>query len=141
MLRLNSLADYEALPTNKWNIKQLNDNDALLKAEALEIMLNSKNEAEIVNNKLDLIIVPGLGFGEGGARLGRGKGYYDKYLAEANAIIGKHLKEHLNDLKYDGDHHVKTVGLCFSVQWCSLEIPMESHDLHMHYLVTPDEVK
>ncbi|KJE91766.1 5,10-methenyltetrahydrofolate synthetase [Capsaspora owczarzaki ATCC 30864] len=37
-------------------------------------------ENPLDNGKLDLILVPGLGFTAAGDRIGRGKGYYDKYL-------------------------------------------------------------
>ncbi|MBE0543166.1 MAG: 5-formyltetrahydrofolate cyclo-ligase [Verrucomicrobia bacterium] len=37
--------------------------------------------AEIPLNRLDLVLVPGLGFDRNGRRLGRGKGFYDRLLA------------------------------------------------------------
>ena len=57
------------MPTTKWNIKQPSDDD--IREEALE------------NGGLDLMLVPGMAFTEDGKRLGRGKGYYDTYLAKA----------------------------------------------------------
>ncbi|KAJ8029223.1 5-formyltetrahydrofolate cyclo-ligase [Holothuria leucospilota] len=66
MLRLHSMEDYESLPVTKWNIKQPAEGDA--------------REEALSSGGLDLIIMPGLGFTLEGDRLGRGKGYYDKYL-------------------------------------------------------------
>lgn len=55
----------------------------------------------------DLIVVPGMAFDSNGHRLGRGRGYYDRFLAQ-------HLDVH-------------TIGICFDFQMFP-EIPSEPHD-------------
>lgn len=47
--------------------------------------INDASEA-IDPKQLDLILVPGLGFDIRGRRLGRGKGFYDCYLAQTSAL-------------------------------------------------------
>jgi len=59
---------------------------------------------------LDLVIVPGLAFDEAGNRLGRGMGYYDRFLSR--------LPE-----------HVPTIGLAFDFQIVADFPPLEPHDL------------
>lgn len=64
----------------------------------------------------DLILVPGVGFDPvTGARLGRGKGHYDRFLAP-----------------FRGD--VTAIGVCFSVQLTKLA--PESHDVPMNFVIT-----
>jgi 5-formyltetrahydrofolate cyclo-ligase len=62
------------------------------------------------------LLVPGVGFDLSGARLGRGKGFYDRYLQ---------------------DKDVLTVGLAWSEQIVK-KIPVEEHDIHMDYIITED---
>ncbi len=66
----------------------------------------------------DLILVPGLAFGQKGQRLGRGKGFYDKYLSQYRGI---------------------KVGVCFSLQ-LEQEIPTEEHDEFLDYIITEDKI-
>ena len=64
---------------------------------------------------LDLIVVPGLAFTADGNRLGRGAGFYDRFLS---TIPGYAVK----------------VGVCFAFQLV-LEIPVECHDVKVDALV------
>ena len=42
--------------------------------------------AEVPVNRLDLVLVPGVAFDARGGRLGRGKGFYDRLLADVRGI-------------------------------------------------------
>ncbi|XP_069671781.1 5-formyltetrahydrofolate cyclo-ligase-like isoform X2 [Periplaneta americana] len=71
MVRLHSLQDLENLPKTKWNIKQPLESD--------------ERENALLTGGLDLVLVPGLAFTVDGRRMGRGKGYYDAFLARCRA--------------------------------------------------------
>jgi 5-formyltetrahydrofolate cyclo-ligase len=62
----------------------------------------------------DWLFVPGVGFDLRGARLGRGKGFYDRYL-DSNKVM--------------------SIALAWSEQLCE-QIPVESHDCHMDFIIT-----
>lgn len=64
--------------------------------------------------RIDLAIVPGMGFDREGHRLGRGKGYYDRLLARTP--------------------HAHLMGVCLPFQLLR-EIPHEAHDIDMDSLV------
>ena len=61
-------------------------------------------------NSIVFALIPGVGFSPSGYRLGRGKGYYDKFLSK---------------------HPLFTVGVCFREQFF-LDIPTEPHDVPMN---------
>jgi 5-formyltetrahydrofolate cyclo-ligase len=65
--------------------------------------------------QLDLIVVPGLAFTAEGSRLGRGAGFYDRFLS---SIPRSTIK----------------IGVCFEFQ-CLSEIPQKSHDVKMDAVV------
>lgn len=64
----------------------------------------------------DLIVVPGMAFDADGHRLGRGRGYYDRFLA-------------LHPQVY-------TIGLCFDFQLVPV-VPSEPHDHPINEILHP----
>ncbi len=95
------------------------------KADTDDLVLTESFGAPVLTPPLDnlivcpkLILVPGLAFGENGSRLGRGKGFYDKYL------------ENFSGLK---------IGVCFSEQIFE-ELPMEPNDVFVDYIVTDKDI-
>jgi 5-formyltetrahydrofolate cyclo-ligase len=71
--------------------------------------------AEIPMSQLDLILVPGVAFDLCGRRLGRGRGFYDRLLAEVQGV---------------------KCGIAFDEQ-VGGEIPTGEHDLLMDFILTP----
>ena len=77
------------------------------------LITESRDNACIVRD-FDFILVPGVGFSPNGYRLGRGKGYYDKFLSKYSNLF--------------------TVGVCFREQFY-LDIPTEPHDIPMQKVI------
>ena len=69
--------------------------------------------------ELDLVIVPGVAFDATGNRLGRGRGFYDRLLGEASGA--------------------DFCGIGFDEQIVA-RVPVEPHDIKLHYLLTPSRV-
>lgn len=65
---------------------------------------------------IECVIVPGLAFDRGGARLGRGAGYYDKFLAKLSPRTAK-------------------IGIGFSFQMMK-SVPTEAHDEKLDLVLT-----
>lgn len=82
--------------------------------------LRNADEHQIGVEDLDLIMVPGVGFDARGARMGHGKGYYDKLLEHARK-------------------DTPLIALAFECQMFE-EIPVAGHDVFMDKVVTEDHV-
>ena len=76
-------------------------------------------QTETYKGEIDLIIVPGVVFDQHRHRIGRGGGYYDKFLS-------KQL-------------HAKKVGVCYSFQFKKHTIPHCMHDQKMDRVITPQQ--
>lgn len=88
--------------------------DELIQTKDFGVLISTPR-AESQTVRPDVFLVPGLGFGLNGHRLGRGKGYYDKYLVNFN-------------------HQIK-IGLCFEEQVFPEMVGLV-HDVRMNFVVT-----
>ena len=68
----------------------------------------------------DIIIVPLLAFDRRGYRLGHGGGYYDATLAALRAR-----------------KDIVAVGVAYAQQACLFNLPVESHDQKLNWVITP----
>ena len=66
-------------------------------------------------NTIDVAIIPGMAFDAKGHRLGRGKGYYDRFLAKLSPSTYK-------------------IGLCFFWQLVD-HVPTDEHDIPMDEVI------
>lgn len=80
-----------------------------LKTGAYGIM-EPQGEPFTATDTIDLIIVPGMAFDPQGHRLGRGKGYYDRFLATVPKVY--------------------KIGMCFDFQK-KCHVPFDEHDIQV----------
>jgi len=73
-----------------------------------------------------LIIIPGLAFDERGNRLGKGKGYYDKFLAE---LLSTSEKEKILGI----------VGYCYDFQIID-KVITEPNDIPVDYIISDKRI-
>lgn len=84
------------------------------------VALRNDPQYQVSVEELDLIMVPGVGFDTRGARMGHGKGYYDKLLEHARK-------------------DTPLVALAFECQMFE-DIPVAEHDVFMDMVITEDRV-
>lgn len=79
-----------------------------------------KDLPAVRKDDLDLLLIPGVVFGEKGERLGRGAGYYDRFLSDTP--------------------HALRIGVAFDCQVVAEEIPQEPWDARMDIVVTENRI-
>jgi 5-formyltetrahydrofolate cyclo-ligase len=84
----------------------------------IEEPLFGKNTEEADKSQIDLAVIPLLAFDAALNRLGRGKGYYDRYLNETNAV---------------------KIALAFSVQEIP-SVPTDANDIGLDAVITEKEI-
>lgn len=87
--------------------------------------------------EIEVAIIPGMSFDDGGHRLGRGKGYYDRFLTKLRGMevdkSGTEVDKSDTEDKNLGTEVYK-IGVCFGFQKLQ-EIPFESHDILMNEVI------
>ena len=79
-------------------------------------ILEPQGERPCPAGEVDLVVCPGVAFTADGRRLGRGRGYYDRYLG---------------DPAFRGFR----VGVCYAHQLVD-DLPVEPHDVRMDRVIT-----
>lgn len=77
-----------------------------------------ENKKPIKKEEIDLMIIPGICFDKSKNRIGYGKGYYDKYLANSK---------------------IKKIGICYEEQ-ITEKIESNNKDIKMDYLITENKI-
>jgi 5-formyltetrahydrofolate cyclo-ligase len=75
---------------------------------------------KIANDQIDIVLIPLLAFDTRGYRVGYGKGFYDKFLADCNKDALK-------------------IGLSYFEPLDSIE-DVDAHDIKMDHCITPDKI-
>lgn len=71
------------------------------------------------DEQIKVLVIPGLAFDRDGHRLGRGKGFYDRFLEKHPDVI--------------------KIAYCHTCQLLNF-VPYEAHDVLMDYIITPLEL-
>lgn len=87
---------------------------------------NPRENVMEMERPLELLLMPGLGFDREGGRLGRGGGYFDKFV--------RGLKQRAADCGWDPP---LLVALAFQEQVREEGVPMDQHDQRVDALATP----
>ena len=96
---------------------EIQDPKTDLKKGSFGILEPQDNPNKRINpGKLDVVIVPGLAFDQKNYRLGRGKGFYDRFLVQLMPRVQK-------------------IGLAFSFQMLP-KLPHERHDVRLDLVLT-----
>ncbi len=133
--RSNNILVYHSLPDelpttdfiNKWQstknlfLPRVNGDDLeILPYRKSELQTGSFDIEEPIGNdivdvdKIDLIIVPAVGYDKSGNRLGRGKGYYDRMMKSSKAV---------------------KIGIGYDFQLFDA-LPIEPHDIPVDIVIT-----
>ena len=83
-------------------------------------LFEPRGDTSVPYQELDLVVTPGLAFDSGGGRLGRGAGFYDRFLSQAGfhgIACGFGLDEQIVD-----------------------EVPCEAHDVRLQLVVSDQRV-
>lgn len=111
---------YPIVSQSEMTFHRVTDQKSLKAGYAGILEPNPQVHPPVISETLDLVICPGLGFTKEGDRIGRGGGFYDRFLATVP--------------------RAKRLGVCLPEQLLS-HIPTREHDIKMTHMLTTEGVK
>ncbi|MDB6027867.1 MAG: 5-formyltetrahydrofolate cyclo-ligase [Verrucomicrobiales bacterium] len=102
--------------TGCYTMCEVNDFERDLVRAKFGILEPAEHCPPFLSKHLDFALVPGVGFNPLGARLGRGRGFYDRLLAQVSGM---------------------KCGVAFNEQILP-HIPTAPHDVRMNFVLTPE---
>ncbi len=102
---------------NSLEIREIEDIKDL-KVGSFNILEPNENTKIINPKQIELLFIPGLAFGTGCERLGRGGGYFDRFLLESRGL---------------------KVGLAYEFQIFD-SLPIQKHDIKMDMIITDTRI-
>jgi len=104
--------------TNRYAARQIVDPARDLIAGRFGIREPVATCAEVPLNRLDLVLVPGVAFDARGGRLGRGKGFYDRLLADVRGTkCGVAFEEQMVDAVPVGPLDIRLDCILTPTRW------------------------
>ena len=114
LISLNKIVVLPKVEDNILNFYKVSSLDELIKSPHFNIREPKGEEERLINKEdIEVIVCPGVAFDKLNNRLGRGKGYYDRYLKGTKAY---------------------KVGVCFQEQIID-KLPTSTNDIKMDELV------
>ena len=105
----------KVISDTEMTIHEYTGQDSLKPSEPYGILEPITPELSIFNSQFSIVVVPGMAFDKQGHRLGRGKGYYDRFLSRVPNIY--------------------KLGVCFPFQMHEV-VPSEPTDVVMDEVIT-----
>lgn len=96
---------------------ELTSEDSLVKGPFGIFEPKEGHTKKVPLKEIDMVVVPAIAYDKHNMRLGRGKGYYDRFLSD------------------DGLSSATTIGIAFSFQIVD-SIPSDPHDRPVHRVIT-----
>lgn len=157
MVSLHSLSDYESLRPDAWGIPSVSENSVddrfqVLRAQSEGVRKVSREKPSggetsssmesKGNERLDIIVMPGVAFDTNLGRLGHGKGYYDHFLDRYHCSMAAPMP--FLSTSVSSIWHVISdmllVGLSLDIQLLpdGQSVPMNASDHKLNALIVGD---
>jgi 5-formyltetrahydrofolate cyclo-ligase len=151
MLELSSLRDFDELKLDSWGIPTPSEESIKHRANCFggcgrSVDLGGECQG---GEGLDVVVTPGLGFDREQGRLGRGKGFYDRFFERCHKENGLGAKlpwrgvsilTIIHDLVIELTRDLASVGLSLTDQLLPAgeQIPMDETDIRLDAVIAGD---